>query len=101
MADQDRRAGLAGQHAAGCCDVVGERGQRILHDADLVAALGQFVINAAPARAICKCAMHQHDIADRSPLDVAISGIGGSGNIGDSSGSNNTADLLVMEVYLL
>jgi hypothetical protein len=42
--------------------------------------------------------MHQHDIADRLALGVAISRMSGIGNIGHggrSSGCNDIADLVV------
>lgn len=54
--------------------VVIERGERVLDDRDLEAAALQLIIDAAPAGAVGKCAVDQHDIADRLALSDSVEG---------------------------
>src|SRR5690606_16802818 len=52
------------QHARGRPDVVFKRGQRILHDGDVVATRCQVVAYAAPPGTVDKRTVHQDDVPD-------------------------------------
>src|SRR5690606_36593435 len=58
-------------------DIVGQRGQRVLHDGDAVAAAAEYVVHAAPAGAVGEGAVHQHDVAD----GAVFTGGGGRGGL--------------------
>ena len=64
MADQDHRAVLAGEHPVGRRHFIGECRQRILNDADVVAAAGENVVDALPAGAVGPGAVDENDVLD-------------------------------------
>jgi len=72
-----------GQDATGGGDVVGQRGERILDDADLVALGGQAMVDPAPARAVGEGAVDQDDVADIGRL-----GLGGAGQASEGGGGD-------------
>src|SRR5690606_37648609 len=63
VADEDGRAVLVLENPRRRGDVVGERGEGVLHDAYAIAARGEFVIDAAPTGTVDEGAVHEDDIA--------------------------------------
>ena len=68
MADEYNRAILLLNDATRCRDILGQSGKRLLNDTDAISVLGEYVINAAPPRAIGDCAVHQYHVAHWSDL---------------------------------
>src|SRR5690606_37181786 len=48
----------------GCSDIVLQGGERILDDFDVITALGEFVVDTAPAGSIGKGAVNENNILD-------------------------------------
>ena len=66
MSHKDRGSILTVKNAFGCGNVVRKRGKRVLDDRHTIAAGGQFVIDAAPARTVGERTVHQHHVPERS-----------------------------------
>ena len=77
-------AGESGDEALGERNIVGEGNRLLLHDADLVAVLGQTVVDALPAGAVGESAVHQYDVLD-ALRRLGLGGISGGGH-GQSGG---------------
>lgn len=83
VADENDRAVLPVQHTLGCRDIVGERGQRVLHDAHIIATRGQLIIDPAPPGSVGECTVDKDDVRDGVGIDAegdtAGQGCGGQG----------------------
>jgi hypothetical protein len=62
MADENCRAVLPGQHSVHRRNVIPQRGQRDLDDANMVAAVGQDVVDAAPAGTVGEGTVDEQDV---------------------------------------
>src|SRR5208337_4758919 len=69
MSHENNGAFLLGDYAFGRGHVVGQRGGRILHDADAIAVLLEDLVDAFPARSIDESAVNQNN---RSPSGICI-----------------------------
>ena len=95
MPDEYRRTVLTVQDAVGGSHVICERGQRVLTDADTVAARGEDVVHAAPARAVCKGAVNEDDGFDRLfGRDRLLRVCAGRDGRGGGSGGDGSSEFL-------
>ena len=62
MTDKNDRAILLGNRALGDGDIIGQRGGRVLDDADVVTVLFQDVIDTLPAGTIDETAVDKDDV---------------------------------------